>query len=219
MVNHQQTDFLEEIRVEDESWVFNSKKLFAEPYFRIVNKRTCLSSSSEHLVSMSNPDYFCNKIVSNLCKEGECTPEDIKFAPTLTLQIDTYSFTFTGKDYLYLFDSDGTMKLKCRFGKINVLSKCKSAGLVLGKAFFEKYSPMFQFKLRDPNGLGSGVPFESFVAFIEFRPKFKPSWWMKYVLLGVITLILLICLLVYLKNRLTIVKVEDSFSRLNISYK
>lgn len=111
----------------------------------------CLSSVSNELILIPDSEMVCNFVIQRICPYmayEDCTKAKAKLtqAPQLSLNTDTFIFTFNWDDYLF-FDKQGIAR--CRLGNIADIRWrhiCPpDTQVAVGKLFLAKYIPILTY--------------------------------------------------------------------------
>lgn len=181
-----------ETPVEDDYWSINGSIQLGETSFNYSEEKICLSSMGNELFGVIDFMVWCDQVRRLVCdgdtKHCTKTKADMTKAPEIKLTLGGNSFNFTHEDYVYFEDDD----LQCRIGDIcdqRSEDVCaKGTQVVLGKLFFEKYTPIFN--LNTSTGRTSVSLVQNFKA-----PKERVLVWL---IIGIVSAIVALLALLYI---------------------
>ena len=174
-------------------WTVKGSVSLGDTPFGYKDQNICLSSIGNELFGVIDSLVWCNQIKKIVCdgdtKHCTKTKADLDKAPVITFMFEDKEVQFGSDDYIYFKNDD----LQCRFG--DVCDQRSEAGVcdqatevVLGKLFFEKYTPMFNLDTKTGN---------TSVAFIkDFKaPKERVIIWL---VVGIVAALIALLALVYI---------------------
>lgn len=176
----------------DNYWTVKGSISLGDTQFKYSDKKICLSSLGNELFGVIDSLVWCDQVKKMVC-EGDTkhctkTKANMDKAPTITIKLGDKDVSFGHDDYVYFKDDD----LQCRFGDIcdqRADEVCgKETEVVLGKMFFEKYTPMFNLNVKD--GTNSVTFIKDFKA-----PKERVVVWL---IIGIVAAIVAVLALVYI---------------------
>jgi hypothetical protein len=142
---------------EDNYWSISGGVSLDGTPFLYDNQKMCLSTMVNELFGVIDSLVWCNQVKKMVC-DGDtkhCTKSkaDLSKAPSITMNLKEKILKFTHEDYIFFIDDD----LNCRIGDIcdpRSEEHCADdTEVVLGKLFFEKYTPILN--LAIPSGAAS----------------------------------------------------------------
>lgn len=176
----------------DDYWSVNGSIKLGETQFAYNDEKICLSTMGNELFGVIDSLVWCDHIKKMVCdgKSEHCTKTkaDLTKAPEIKINFGETKLVFDHNDYIYFQDDD----LNCRFGDICSQRDegvcAKGTQVVLGKLFFEKYTPMF--KLDTKSGETSILMVKNFKA-----PKERVLIWL---IIGIVSAIVALLALLYI---------------------
>ena len=177
---------------EDDYWSINGSVSLGTTPFKYEDQKLCLSTMGNELFGIVDSLVWCEHVKKLVCngdtKHCTKTKADLKLAPKLNFKLGDINVSFDSDDYIYFEDDD----LNCRFGDAcdqRSEGVCaKDTQVVLGKMFFEKYTPMFNLKTK--SGATSITLVKNFKA-----PKERVLIWL---IIGIISAIVALLALLYI---------------------
>lgn len=196
--NHDQGDYLESLPIKSDKWAIDNTSLAFKGLTPSENKTTCFSSVYSQLFSFQGANEKCQLVRDLICKD-KCKEDDIKKAPSLTLTIRKFDYKFYGPEYLYW--SDKEQAIHCRFQELLSLENCAGADIIVGKSFYNKYTPVFKFLKNVDNEENDGM-YQSELAFLPYFDNYKPSQGVKIAIIVVAVLIVVVLVGIFIINRM-----------------
>jgi hypothetical protein len=196
---------------EDDYWTIKGSIKLGDTEFGYSNQKICLSTLGNELFGVIDSLVWCDEIKKIVCdgdtKHCTKTKADMEKAPKITFKLEDHVVEFTQEDYVYFKDDD----LQCRFGDIcdqRSEGVCgKETQVVLGKLFFEKYTPMFVTDVK------TGAASVKFVK--DFKaPKERVVVWL---IIGIVAALVAVLALVYIivkKRKELAADVDDSYEQI-----
>ena len=203
--NHDQGDYLESLAIDSNQWSIKNSTLTFKGLTPSENKITCFSTVYSQLFSFEGASEKCQLVRDLICKE-KCKEDDIKKAPALTLNIRAFDYRFYGPEYLYWNDKE--KNIDCRFQELVHLENCPGADIIVGKSFYNKYTPVFKF-LKNDNSEENGAMYKAELAFLPYFDNYKASQGVKIAIIVVAVLIVVVLVGIFIINRMKRTTNED----------
>lgn len=177
---------------EDDYWTIQGSIKLGETQFGYTDQKICLSTLGNELFGVIDSLVWCDQVKIMVCdgdtKHCTKTKANMENAPKITINLQDKVVEFTHEDYVFFKDDD----LQCRFGDIcdqRSEGLCgKETQVVLGKLFFEKYTPMFETNVK--TGAASIKFIKDFKA-----PKERVVVWL---IIGIVAALIAVLALVYI---------------------
>ena len=140
-----------EIPPQDNFWSISGSVQLEGTEFGYTNQKMCMTSMVNELFGVIDSLVWCNAVKKMVCNGDikHCTKSkaDLKKAPKVQMMLEGKLIEFESDDYIYFVDDD----LNCRIGDIcdpRSEEHCDdNTEVVLGKLFFEKYTPLLSVEL------------------------------------------------------------------------
>lgn len=191
-------------------WSVKGDVTLGDTDFGYKAQNICLSSIGNELFGVIDSLVWCDKIKKIVCNGDikHCTKSkaDLDKAPKITFTLGDKEVEFGSDDYIYFKNDD----LECRIGDIcdqRSEGVCEQGTqVVLGKLFFEKYTPMFNLETKTGN---------TSITFIKnFKaPEERVVVWL---IIGIVAALIAILALVYIvvkKRKELSSDIEDSYEQ------
>ena len=192
-------------------WSVKGSIALGDTTFGYKNQNICLSSIGNELFGVIDSLVWCNEIKKTVCdgdtKHCTKTKADLDKAPVIKFMFEDKEIGFGSDDYIYFKNDD----LQCRFGDVcdqrSEPGVCnQDTEVVLGKLFFEKYTPMFNLDTKTGN---------TSVSFIrDFKaPKERVIIWL---VVGIVAALIALLALVYIivkKRKELAANPDDSYEQ------
>ena len=205
--NHDQKDFLDEIDMIDNSWSVKSTSIDFKNHSKMENQTLCFSNDYKNLLSFTGANEQCKEIINLICKDQKCKEIDIQKAPRIIIKMVKYEYEFFGKEYLYSTkDDQDKVTIHCRFEEPSGNENCIQNDIIVGKLFFNKYIPVFNFKTVKDN---KDQIYKASLGFLPYFDTYKPNPNLKYAIIGVGVAIILVLIMIFLVNRMKKSTSED----------
>ena len=181
-----------QIPTTNDYWNVRGSIKLGDTQFSYKDQNICLSTIGNELFGVIDSLVWCNEVKKLVCKGDtqHCTKTkaDLDKAPKIVITFEKDTIEFDSTDYVYFKDDD----LQCRFGDI---CDQRSEGVcdtdtqvVLGKMFFEKYTPLLNLNTK------TGETSVSFAK--DFKaPKERVIIWL---IIGIVAAIIAVLALVYI---------------------
>lgn len=176
----------------DDYWSIRGSIGMDGTQFKYDNQKICMSTMVNELFGVIDSLVWCDTVKKMVC-DGDtkhCTKSkaDLTKAPFITLNLGERELKFNQDDYIFFIDDD----LNCRIGDIcdpRSEGSCDNdTEVVLGKLFFEKFTPMLSLDVA------SGAASVSLIQFFK-APKETVVIWL---IIAIICVVFAVAGLVYM---------------------
>lgn len=204
--NHEQSDYLETLPISSKQWSVSGSTLTFKNLPPLENKTVCFSTVYNQLISFAGAKDRCQEVIDMICKEQKCKEDDVKKAKEMVLKLKDFEYKFYGPEYM--FWNPVAKTIQCRFEELPALENCPGADIIVGKSFYNKFTPVFRYVLNQKlQNVGSA--YEAQMAFLPYFDNYKPSQSVKIAIIVVAVLIVLVMIGIFIINRMKKTTNED----------
>ena len=200
---------------DDDFWSIKGSVNLGDTSFSYEDEKICLSTIGDELFGVIDSLVWCNEVKKIVC-DGDvkyCNKSKAKLekSPIIKFKFENVEVSFTHKDYIFFENNE----LKCNIGDICSQRRegvCeKNTQVILGKLFYEKYTPVFNVDIK------SGISSVSFIKNFKIK-KIKIAGWIIFgSFIAIISLLILIFVIIKKRNPIIIEKDNDYQSISNTS--